>query len=51
MDIKDVVEEIKNIDSDNIYIVDDDFLFNQKRLYEFIRLIRENNINKKYICY
>ena len=50
-DIKDVVEEIKNIDSDNIYIVDDDFLFNQKRLYEFVRLIKENNIHKKYICY
>lgn len=50
-DIKDVVEEIENIKSDNIYIVDDDFLFNKDRLNEFIRLIKEKNINKKYICY
>lgn len=50
-DIKDVVEEIANIKSDNIYIVDDDFLFNKDRLDEFIRLIKEKNINKKYICY
>ena len=50
-DIADVVEEIKNIDSDNIYIVDDDFLFDTKRLSEFIRLIKKENIQKKYICY
>ena len=50
-DIKDAVEEIKNIKSDNIYIVDDDFLFNKDRLYEFIKLVREKNIKKKYICY
>jgi radical SAM superfamily enzyme YgiQ (UPF0313 family) len=50
-DIKDVVNEIENIKSDNIYIVDDDFLFNKERLNEFINLIKEKNINKKYICY
>ena len=49
--IKDVVDEIKNIKSDNIYIVDDDFLFNEKRLKKFINLIKKKNINKKYICY
>lgn len=49
--ISDVVEEIKNIKSNNIYIVDDDFLFNEDRLKEFIKLIKENNINKNYICY
>ena len=50
-DIKDVVNEIENIKSDNIYIVDDDFLFNIDRLKEFIKLIKEKNIKKKYICY
>lgn len=50
-DIKDVVDEIENINSDNIYIVDDDFLFDQKRIMEFIRLIKERKISKKYICY
>lgn len=50
-DIKAVVNEIEQIQSDNIYIVDDDFLLNKERLYEFIREIKEKNINKKYICY
>lgn len=50
-DIKSVVDEIENIKSDNIYIVDDDFLFNNTRLNEFIELIKERKINKKYICY
>lgn len=50
-DIEDVVNEIKEIKSDNIYIVDDDFLFDIDRLNRFISLIKENKINKKYICY
>ena len=50
-DIKDVVSEIETIKADNIYIVDDDFLFDKDRLNEFIRLIKEKNIRKKYICY
>lgn len=49
--ISDVVKEIKNIKSNNIYIVDDDFLVNIDRLKEFIKLIKKNKINKKYICY
>lgn len=50
-DIKDVVDEIENISYENIYFIDDDFLFNPDRIKEFIRLIRERNINKKYVCY
>lgn len=50
-DIEKVVEEIEGIRSDNIYIVDDDFLFDEERLQKFISLIREKNIRKKYICY
>ena len=50
-DIKSVVDEIESIKSNNIYIVDDDFLFNNERLNEFIELIKARNINKKYICY
>lgn len=49
--IEDVVDEIANIKSDNIYIVDDDFLYNRDRLLKFIDLIRTKNINKRYICY
>lgn len=49
--IEDVVNEIENIQSDNIYIVDDDFLFNETRLEKFIYLLKSKNIKKKYICY
>lgn len=50
-DIEDVVNEIKEIKSDNIYIADDDFLFDINRLNKFIYLIKKHKINKKYICY
>ena len=50
-EIEDVVDEIKNIDAENIYIVDDDFLFDEKRLRRFVQLVREAGIQKKYICY
>jgi radical SAM superfamily enzyme YgiQ (UPF0313 family) len=50
-DIKDVVDEIKDINCENIYIIDDDFLVDPKRIRQFIDLIKENNIHKKYVCY
>lgn len=50
-DIADVVDEIREIKSDNIYIVDDDFLFDEERLCTFVRLIKEKGIKKNYICY
>lgn len=49
--IKSVVEEIKNIDCENIYIIDDNFLTSRERVLEFIHLIKENNINKRFISY
>ncbi|MGN0374428.1 MAG: B12-binding domain-containing radical SAM protein, partial [Butyrivibrio sp.] len=50
-DIEAVVNEIENIQSDNIYIVDDDFLVDKDRLLRFIDLIKSRNIHKNYICY
>ncbi len=50
-EIADVVDEIAMIPDRNIYIVDDDFLFDVDRLKEFIRLVREKNLEKTYICY
>ena len=50
-DLNLVIEELKGIDAENITISDDDFLVNEKRLREFIRLVRENNIKKTYVCY
>ena len=46
-----VIEELKTIESENVQIVDDDFLVDKSRLMEFVRLVRENNIKKTYICY
>lgn len=50
-DITDVVDEIAGIDCENIYIIDDDFLFDEKRLEEFAALIRQRKIHKRYVCY
>ena len=50
-DIADVVEEIAEIKAENIYLCDDDFLFDEDRLWEFVRLVKEKNIQKNYICY
>ena len=49
--IEDVVNEIGQIKADNIYIVDDDFLFDIERLTQFAELIKSKNIKKKFICY
>lgn len=48
---KNVVEEIKNINCDNIWIVDDTFYVDTKKLDEFIELIKAEKINKKYSLY
>lgn len=50
-DIESVIDEIKNIKCKNIYIIDDDFLIDKKRIEEFIRLVRKNNIVKRFVCY
>lgn len=49
--IRDVVAEIEDIACENIYFIDDDFLIDKKRIEEFVRLIKERNIRKKYVCY
>ncbi len=50
-DIEDVVNEIEEIDCENIYFIDDDFLLNPKRLKRFIELVKERNIKRKYVCF
>ena len=50
-DIADVVDEIAGIDCYNIYLIDDDFLFDEKRLEEFVSLIIQRKIHKRYVCY
>ena len=50
-DIREVVEEIGQIFCENIYLVDDDFLVDSERIRQFIALIKERNIRKRYVCY
>ena len=50
-DLDNIIEELKSIKETEIYIVDDDFLVNKKRILEFCKLLKENNINKKYLIY
>ncbi|MBR6968912.1 MAG: radical SAM protein [Ruminococcus sp.] len=50
-DIEDVVDEIAQIECENIYIIDDDFLFGEERLEQFVTLIRQRGIHKRYVCY
>lgn len=50
-DIADVVSELSTIDEKEIYIVDDDFLFDPRRLENFIDLLKSKNIRKNYLVY
>ena len=49
--LTDVIKELENIIEKEVYIVDDDFLVNKNRLAEFLSLLMEKNINKKYLVY
>ncbi len=50
-DLSLVIAELKQLQANNVMIVDDDFLVDEKRLWDFIRLVRENHIRKRYVCY
>lgn len=46
-----LVNEIKSLDVPCIHITDDDFLVDREYLQEFIKQIKENDIQKKYLIY
>jgi hopanoid C-3 methylase len=46
-----IVEELAGIEADDVYIVDDIFLINRKRLSKIAALMRERGIRKKIFCY
>jgi radical SAM superfamily enzyme YgiQ (UPF0313 family) len=46
-----IVGELKTIKEPEIYIVDDIFLMNPRRLAETARLIRQENLQKHYLVY
>ncbi len=49
--VKEIVEEIESIHEKEIYLVDDDFLVSTERVREFIRLLNERRIKKRYLIY
>lgn len=49
--IEDVVNELKTIKEEEVYIVDDNFLFSAKRLNEFCDLLEKENLRKRYLVY
>ena len=50
-DLDSVFEELEHIEQDEIYIVDDDFLYDVERINGFIDGLRSRGINKKYLIY
>jgi radical SAM superfamily enzyme YgiQ (UPF0313 family) len=50
-DVADVVREIEGIAEQNIFIVDDNFLYNGKRVDLLCRLLQERGIRKKFILF
>lgn len=49
--LNDVFVELENISEEEIYIVDDDFLYDAGRIREFIDGLKIRDINKKFLVY
>jgi len=49
--LNEVLDELETVLEKEIYIVDDDFLLSTDRVREFIRLLREREIRKRYLVY
>jgi radical SAM superfamily enzyme YgiQ (UPF0313 family) len=47
----DIIKELSLIEEEEIYVVDDDFLYDINKLDSFIKGIKENNIRKKFLVY
>ncbi len=50
-DMEDVIRELLQIPQKEVYIVDDDFLFNRQRLLEFAAELKKHGIHKHFLCY
>ncbi|MDK9711858.1 methyltransferase domain-containing protein [Acidaminobacter sp.] len=49
--IRDVIEELKTIPEEEVYIVDDDFLVSAERVKNFCDELDAANLNKKFLIY
>jgi len=49
--VAEIMDELEQIEEKEIYIVDDDFLFDKNRLSEIITELRNRKINKHFLVY
>jgi hopanoid C-3 methylase len=49
--VNELVDELEGISEKEVYLVDDDFLVSTERVKEFLWLVKERNIKKKYLVY
>lgn len=49
--VDDIIEEIREIREDNIFIIDDNFLMNPQRLEEFITKFERSGMRKRFLSY
>jgi hopanoid C-3 methylase len=49
--MEEVMAELESIREKEIYIVDDDFLVSPKRVAEFIELLKERRLDKRFLVY
>jgi radical SAM superfamily enzyme YgiQ (UPF0313 family) len=50
-DLNEVITELKTIEEKEVYIVDDNFLVSEKRVWDFLHLLKTHHIQKKYLIY
>ena len=50
-EVEDIMDELEEIKEEEVYIVDDDFLYNVDRLQEFVAALKKRNIKKKFLVY
>ncbi len=50
-DLNEVIDELKTIKEKEVYIIDDNFLVSATRVRNFFSLLKQNEIQKKYLIY
>ena len=50
-DVLELVDEIEMNDNENVYLVDDDFLYDESYVRQFIDEIERRKIKRNFICY
>ena len=50
-DVMDLIDEIESNDNENVYLVDDDFLYDESYVRRFIEEIERRKIRRNFICY